>query len=53
MDQDVIPNEFRLKVMELKGAEPLDRSDVNYGNVTDRYVTLRYPEWVQLFGEEP
>lgn len=45
----IFPNEFRAMIARTLGVEPLNWDDVYYGNVTDRYITLNYSEWIKIF----
>lgn len=50
-EKDVIPNEFRKKVMDKMGWNPMDPNNINYGNVRSNSIALRYSEWVKVMGE--
>ena len=47
-------NEFRLKAFDTLGRDRsglLNPNDVNYGNITSFYITLKVNQWLKLFNE--
>jgi hypothetical protein len=42
---EIIPNDLRVQVAKAMGWNPLDWSNVSYGNIRDTYITLHYDEW--------
>ena len=51
--KDIIPNDFRVKVVKSMGASSVrDWDNVNYGNVTTNSVSMKHDDWVRLLGNK-
>ena len=46
--KDVIPNDFRKKIMKVMGWSAMNSDDVNYGNIRSNSVALSYLDWKKV-----